>query len=182
MNNEFCEEFKKIVVEFDRELLNYRQEREKNGDLANLIMSIGKLKTFYSHNSEDVFYRHIKLFGGTLYLSHVEKFDRKVVLPEIVMRDVNLWRLKTTDNVMLPKNVRGDLNLASIETLNGVKLPKKVGGVLYLDSLKTTEGLKLPESVGKKIVFSGLSKKEIEEFKRKYPLYKDKIRQIEEVK
>jgi len=106
--------------------------------------------------------------GGNLSLDNVQSVEW-VKMPETVGGNLCLKKLQSGKGLKLPQTIGGNLNLTCIQSAKGLELPEIIYGDLYLHSLKSVEGLRFPKTVGGTVTLDGLSQKEKENLRLKYP-------------
>lgn len=95
------------------------------------------------------------------------KSPEDLVLPESVDGNLNLSGLQSADGLTLPNSVQGDLFLCNLKSAKGLKLPKWIGGALFLDNLESVDDLIIPE--GLECLLTNLPDKEKDKLKERYP-------------
>lgn len=163
--------------------------RDQKGDLS-LILNISPDKI--SLTSEEALQGGMKFHYGTLDLEDFTTLEN-VVLPEIVMGDLDLFYLKSAfgikfphkvggwvnlnnllnaDGFVLPENVDGGVVFACLESGENLVLPQKIGGNLMLGCIDSVDGLVMPLEVDGYIELTQIKSSDQDKLTRKYPQFR----------
>ena len=100
-----------------------------------------------------------KVLLDNIYLDSLTSTDG-LVLPKYVDGNIGLHYLTSAEGLVLPQYVGGTIDLHSLTSAEGLVLPQHVGNSIDLHSLTSAEGLVLPESIGGDIYLNSLTSAE----------------------
>ena len=100
-----------------------------------------------------------KVLLDNIYLDSLTSTDG-LVLPKYVDGNIGLHYLTSAEGLVLPQYVGGTIDLHYLTSAEGLVLPQHVGNSIDLHSLTSAEGLVLPESIGGDIYLNSLTSAE----------------------
>lgn len=164
-NTELSIEELRFLYEIDNEIVGFgyikdpRIEEIKNKrDIINDLNIIFKEfnKSHQTYHGSIEFFRNLTSAKGLVLPENIlgnldlEKLkdSEGIIFPKRIIGNINLRNLISTKKLVLPELVIGNLDLRSLTNAEEIIFPEEVDGDIRLGSLENAKGLKFPKKVG----------------------------------
>lgn len=131
----------KLYVDGDERIDYIIKKRNQRKDLAKV----------YGYKENEIALSKSELNENTKVYVGEWDYDDGIQLPDVVIGNVNLRGVTTTEGLKLPRIVRGDLDLGGLTNAEGLVLPEIVTKDLYMGKVVKATGMILPRVVGDRL-------------------------------